>query len=430
MKVLVLHGYSDSNKGDLAIVVGMVNGIRAARPGCEIHLQSVYSESDPDFEFHHRFVRRMGVSVQQMAVPSPYADTASHSVFRNLTALRNLLGSTIAEWLVRVCSPLGKLFRKQAAALESMRKCDIVFLKGGQYIYNDQGGLRGFLYLWRILHPIYVAHSLGRDVVMLGQSVGPLVDPRGRDMTSRALGLCKRLVVREKKSEGLLDELGLNHLVQLSPDLAFLIEPLRPNGLDGLTRQLEKGNWLGVTVVNWSFPEAIDPLSKRDAYLNALAEVSRRVHAETGLGVALFPQVTVQHHGESDLDLLKLFAKKLAVSGVPFLLVTDDLAPEELSYLYGCCRVLLGTRLHSCILAACAGTPVVAIRYQGFKTEGIMAELGLENRVFDISSMDVVGITKAVCASYESRDAISNQVRSRVAVFSGVLMTVLNEILP
>ena len=90
--------------------------------------------------------------------------------------------------------------------------------------------------------------------------------------------------------------------------------------------------------------------------------------------MALFPQVTVQHHGESDLDLLTQLAQRLQQLGVPYLLVSDDLAPEELSYLYGRCQVLLGTRLHSCILAACAATPVVAIRYQGFKTEGIMSD--------------------------------------------------------
>ncbi len=142
MKVLILHGYSDSNKGDLAIVVGMVKGIRAARPGCTISLQSVYSEADPDFEFHHRFVKGMGVHVEQMAVPSPYVDTAGHSVNRNITALWNLLTTVAAEWFAQRVPLLRELFPKQAAALKTMSQSDIVLLKGGQYIYNDQRGAR------------------------------------------------------------------------------------------------------------------------------------------------------------------------------------------------------------------------------------------------------------------------------------------------
>lgn len=430
MKVLILHGYSDSNKGDLAIVVGMVKGIRAARPGCELVLQSVYSESDPDFAFHHRFVRKMGLSVQQMAVPSPYTDTASLSAFRNLTALMNLVGSTAGEWLNRMLPPTGALFPRQAAALRSMRESDVVLLKGGQYVYNDQGGVRGFLYLWRILHPVHLAKRLGKDVVLLGQSVGPLVDDRGKQMTRRALAGCSRLVVRERKSANLLEELGLGAQVQIAPDFAFLIDPVRPHEFDALAKKIEAGRWLGVTVVNWSFPESRDPTELRERYLAAVVEIAGRTHRTLGLGIALFPQVTVQHHGESDLDLLKRLAAKLAENGIPHLLVTEDLAPEGLSYLYGRCEVLLGTRLHSCILAACAGTPVVAIRYQGFKTEGIMAELGLENRVFDISGVDVDRATAEIAISVASRETISRQILQRVQTFRESLMAVLGKVLP
>ncbi|KQV46924.1 hypothetical protein ASC95_25750 [Pelomonas sp. Root1217] len=425
-----MHGYSDSNKGDLAIVVGMVQGIATTRPGAGIQLQSVYSESDPEFDFHHRFVRKMGVKVQQMAVPSPYVDSADQSRFRNVVAVRNLIFSACAEACARLLPPLKGLLPRQTAALDAMRGSDIVLLKGGQYIYNDQRGLRALLYLWRILHPIYVAAGMKKPVVMLGQSVGPLVDDRGRRMTARALGLCKRLVVREKKSQALMAELGLQATTELAPDFAFLIEPKRPDAFPATAERIESGRWLGITVVKWSFPDAADPQAKRAAYLDAFTEVAKRVHAKSGLSMALFPQVTVQHHGESDLDLLKQLAERLEQLGIPYVLVTDDLAPEELSYLYGRCEVLLGTRLHSCILAACAATPVVAIRYQGFKTEGIMAELGLGDAVFDIGAMDVDGIEAAIHRSSESRARISSLIEQRVAGFRKQLIEVLNRVLP
>ena len=430
LNVLIVHAYSDSNKGDLAIVASLVKAIRVARPGCTIRLQSVYSEAHPDFEFHHRFVLKMGVPVEQMGVPSPYVDSVAKNIFSDLIALRNLIASGVAEWLAGILPPSSKLFRKQAAALASIKRSDIVILKGGQYIYNDQNGVRGFLYLWRILHPIFIAHKLGRPVVMLGQSVGPLVDVRGRNMTSRALALCKVLVVREKKSEALMEELGLKNLTELAPDFAFLIDPVRPDRFDAVARQIEGAEWLGVTVVNWSFPDEATPSLKRKAYIDAISEVAQRIYVKKGLRIALFPQVTVQHHGESDLDLLNVLAERLEELKVPFVLVTGDLAPEELSYLYGCCQVLLGTRLHSCILAACAKTPVVAIRYQGFKTEGVMAELGLADQVFDISKMDINGIENAICRSYECRDVISKQLGSTVMGFRVSLISILNRVLP
>lgn len=429
MNILILHGYSDSNKGDLAIVVGMVKGIRLVRPDARLTLQSVYSELDPDFAFHHRFVTRLGLAVQQMAIPSPYVDTASHSAFRNVSAMLNLLKSTIAELLVRRLPFLSGLFPKQRRAVLAMKQADVVLLKGGQYIYNDQGGLRALLYLWRILHPIFVAHKLGRPVVMLGQSVGPLVDERGRNMTKRALRLCRKLIVREQKSEALLCDLDLGSTVVRAPDFAFLIEPSRPERFGEVVDRLAQGKWIGVTVVNWTFPESPDPHARREAYLDALFETTVSVARTHGVGIALFPQVTVQHHGESDLDLLNRLAQRLEAVDVPYLLVRDDLAPEELSFLYGMCRVLLGTRLHSCILAACAACPVVAIRYQGFKTEGVMAELGLENKVFDISNVQAAELVPAIEESLARRDEISAAIATRVELFRGELVTHLKMVL-
>lgn len=429
MNILILHGYSDSNKGDLAIVVGMVKGIRQVRPDARLTLQSVYSELDPDFAFHHRFVKRLGLDVHQMAIPSPYVDTASHSAFRNVSAMLNLLKSTAAEWLVRRLPFLSRSFPRQSTAVTAIRQADVVLLKGGQYIYNDQGGLRALLYLWRILHPIFVAHKLGRPVVMLGQSVGPLVDERGRSMTRRALRLCRSLIVREQKSEALLRELGLDATVVRAPDFAFLIDPTRPDRFGSVVEKLAQGTWIGITVVNWSFPESTDPHARREAYLDALFETAVSISRSHGVGIALFPQVTVQHHGESDLDLLNRLAQRLESVNVPYLLVRDDLAPEELSFLYGMCQVLLGTRLHSCILAACAACPVVAIRYQGFKTEGVMAELGLENRVFDISNVKAAELVPAIEDSLARRGEISKDIAARVTRFRGELITHLRKVL-
>ncbi|MCR6666636.1 MAG: polysaccharide pyruvyl transferase family protein [Methyloversatilis sp.] len=274
-----------------------------------------------------------------------------------------------------------------------------------------------------------MAHKLRRPVVMLGQSVGPLVDQRGRAMTRRALELCEKLIVREQKSEALLRELGLDSKVVRAPDFAFLIEPTRPEQFGEVVNKLGQGQWIGVTVVNWTFPDSTEPHARREAYLDALFETAVSVANSHGVGIALFPQVTVQHHGESDLDLLNRLAQRLEAVGVPYLLVRDDLAPEELSFLYGMCRVLLGTRLHSCILAACAACPVVAIRYQGFKTEGVMAELGLENRVFDISNVQSTELVPAIEESLAKRDEISAAIAARVARFKVELVTHLQRAL-
>lgn len=427
MKIVMLHGYSDSNKGDLAIVVASIDAIQQLYPESEITLQSVYSRRDHQFEEHHRFVSRLGIRVEPMPIPSPYLDERKHSLGRNLWAMLRLATDAASEWLVRH-APVSALFPTQAAALQSIRMADVVLLKGGQYIYNDQGGLRGWLYLWRVLHPVIIAAGWGRPMIMLGQSVGPLQGPQGREMARRALGRCQCLVVREELSRKLMGELGLEKSTIQAPDMAFLTRPRLPSGsrnvAELLIRMAEKP-FLGVTVVNWSYPGATDVSAKRKAYEAALESVCLRVSQEMGMGVVLLPQVTVRHHGESDMDVIDRLSNRLLQAGVDVHTVVDDLWPDEFSHLYSQSRVLLGTRLHSCILAACGHCPVVAIRYQGFKTEGVMADLGMGEYVHDISTVDGDALYQSIRQADAQHDMIQTALKARVAEYRTELYRII-----
>jgi polysaccharide pyruvyl transferase WcaK-like protein len=417
VRFVILHGYSDSNKGDLAIVAASIHALRDLYPDSQIVLQSVFPKHDPEFNFHHRFVTRLGVEVEPMGIPSPYSDTRTHSFTRNLLAFWHLAASAVIQTILFIAPALRTLFPQQAAPLDHLRAADIVLLKGGQYIYNDQGGVRGLLYLWRVLHPIRVARRLGKPTIMLGQSVGPLLGSRARAMVASALSGCRRLIVREALTADLLAQMGLKHLCLLAPDMAFLTKPRRPSDSSASLSKLESGGWLGVTVVNWGFPQAVDAKAARADYERALVEICEHVHKRYGLAIALFPQVTVRHHGESDLDLIERIMARLAARGVAAFAASDDLWPDELSYLYGKCQALLGTRLHSCILAACAGCPVVAIRYQGFKTEGVMHSLGLDELVHDINTLDASAVVASIAKVLSARDQYSTAIEAHVRSF-------------
>ncbi len=429
INIQIIHAYSDSNKGDLAIVAGMVTGIRRIHPDAVISLQSVFDSSDPDFESHHRFVRDMGLTVLSMPIPSPYIDDRSHGLVRNIRAAVKLFADFIKEFLILHVPGARSISSSQSASLDSTRAADIILLKGGQYIYNDQGGIRALLYLWRILHPIYVAARLGKPVALMGQSIGPLVNETGRRMTASALSLMQTILVRERKSLALMDELGLSEKTRLSPDFAFLVEPIENTDPNTSFYTMDRGNCFGVTVVNWYFPGEPDPKSARDRYVNELTESCKNIYLKYKLEVILIPQVTVKHHGESDMDLLCFISTQLHTANIPHRIISEDLSPSQLAGVYGRCRFLIGTRLHSCILAACAGTPILAIRYQGFKTEGVMAELDQSELVLDISSVTERLIFDAVTSILSERETISTRLLSKVVEFRGKLLDDLDRVL-
>ncbi|MBK0391971.1 polysaccharide pyruvyl transferase family protein [Ramlibacter algicola] len=429
MKISVLHAYSDSNKGDLAIVLATVKALKSNAPHVQIYLHSVYAASDPNFSFHHRHIAGHVDEVCSHSIPSPYIDDAAHSALRNVLAAARLLRDSGKHYLNLILGPT-KFLRNRSNEL--IQQSDLVLLKGGQYIYSDQGGLRGVLYLWRVLSSIHQSAQQGKRVVIMGQSLGPLPDGLPGRMVAKALRKCELVVVRERLSLELAQRLMHGNTASklvLAPDFAFLIEPREPANYSEKFAFLDDGDWIGVTVVNWYFPGSPDVAAARRNYETQIIEACVQLHRAHGFRVALFPQVTVRHHGESDLDLLKRISDALEARDVPVRTVVDDLAPEQLSYLYGRCRVLIGTRLHSCILAAVASCPVVAIRYQGFKTEGVMAELGMSEHVLDISHLEASDLTSKVTELAESRTDVKRKIDDRVAQMRKDLSDLVGDVL-
>jgi polysaccharide pyruvyl transferase WcaK-like protein len=151
----------------------------------------------------------------------------------------------------------------------------------------------------------------------------------------------------------------------------------------------------------------------------------RRAYDDLALDIVLFPQVTVRSHGRSDTDVLDRLETRLAAAGVVTHRMREDLWPEEISFLYGRARALLGTRLHSCILAACAGCPAVAIRYQGFKTEGVMRGLGLSRHVHDINSVTSDALFASIGQVVTTRSALSAPLGPIVSEYRRELTTLI-----
>jgi len=431
LKILITHGYSDSNKGDLAIVMATINAIKKYSPNVDITLHSVYSEKDPEFLFHSRFIRETGIKVEEGILPSPYIDNKPHSILRNLAAVIRLINNTLALFLVsNIPTVFKNIFRKRYQRLKTLQESDIIIAKGGQYIYNDQGGLRGFLYLWRILKPISYSIRYNKPIVLLGQSLGPLNGKIARSMVKKVLSNITLVVARERLSLDLVKSLEPNANVKVEPDMAFLIDPQKPiNYNSSNLSKLDSGDWIGITIVKWYFPDCDNPKKALENYKRQIIKVVIHIKKNLKMNVMFFPQVVVEHHGESDLDLIKELVEELKINGIECHYISEDLSPAELSYLYGKCKVLLGTRLHSCILAACSGTPIVAIRYQGYKTEGVMEGLGLQEYVHDINSLDAIKINLSIENAIKNRDELSQKISSRVKSYKDSLEETIREVL-
>ncbi|WP_047246856.1 polysaccharide pyruvyl transferase family protein [Maribacter thermophilus] len=410
INIVITHGYSDSNKGDLAITLATVLGLKKAFPVSRITLLSTFRAEDPDFWYHNRKMKEMGIEIISGVLPTPYIGNQA-SFLHNIQAVYRLI-KDVAQLKISLFSNfLGQILGgSQYKAVHVLKEADLIVVKGGQFIYNDKEDLRGNLFLWRTLQPIKVARQLNKKVILLGQSIGGFASSKSEKVAIKYLSMCDRVVVRESLSYDLLESYGIRHL-ELQPDLAFYIE----QGNKDFDFSMANGNEiLGITIVNWTFPEKSNPKMAKESYIENLMDSIEDASKKWGLFPVLIPQVTVRHHGKSDLDLMEKIHKELKTRGIDSLVLSEDFSVEEMVNIYSKCKLLIGTRLHSCILSAVAGTPVIAIRYQGFKTQGVMQQLGLGEFVHDINNLKSNGISRDINIIMETFDIQKDNISKRV----------------
>lgn len=408
--IVITHGYSDSNKGDLAITQATIDGIRKNNPDANITLLSVYREDDPDFWYHNRKMKENHITIMQGILSTPYIGTESSFII-NLLAVFRLLSDYLKLTVSLFSGFLGKyLGGKQYKALQKLKMADLVVIKGGQFIYNDREDLRGNLFLWRTLQPINVARKLNKKIVLMGQSIGGFASSKSEKTAIKYLKLCDKIVVRERLSYELLEKYSVKNVL-LKPDTAFYINR-KQTKLD--FKQFTNKEVFGITVVNWSFPESPDADKAKKQYTDSLITVIENAFTRYDLFPVFIPQVTVRHHGKSDLDLINSITKILEQKKIPFYTVEEDFDAAEMVDIYSKCKLLIGTRLHSCILAANAATPVIAIRYQGYKTQGVMKMLGLENLVHDINNLEAEKLEKDLEFVIANHEQLHERVKQKV----------------
>src|SRR5665213_2024921 len=292
--------------------------------------------------------------------------------------------------------------REDRAFFHALADADVVVAKGGSYLHS-LGGLGEAIYLWRMLYPLRVAHAYRRRTVLLGVSFGTSYSIPTKAMLRRTLRSRTRIYARERISLAFAEaQLGIDpEDLHLIPDVAFLTSsevPERPTGNDLR---------IGVTVRYSRFPgSAAAPAWERytEALRGVLGDLLRR---SPRARVVFIPQVL------EDIPLAREIAAGLADPD-RVEVIDADLSIEELLGLYGGLEILIGTRLHSIILAATAGVPFVHISVEHAKSQGTLEMLGMEGAGVPYAGITEGELADAVRRVLANRREISERLELRV----------------
>ena len=280
-------------------------------------------------------------------------------------------------------------------------------LDPGTTLRVDHGGITTYGSL-----PL-LAEMTGRPCTLYGVGIGPLQGEAARKATRQAAERCQRVTVRDRSSARLLRDIGYTPSdprgeIQITADPAFGLR-LSPSAAQEVDRLLERLGispgepLLGVNLRYWDQPHAVeDWLQAVHRGLEIFQEKLPR------LKTLLIPfQVSSEAIYTDDRALCqRLISEYTALPGVQ--LVRDQLDPSDCQELLSRCDLVLGTRLHSLILAFNQGVPAVALPYDP-KVSSLMTEADLEDQCLPGLVRDGEVLGQALWKAWETRGELGKK---------------------
>jgi polysaccharide pyruvyl transferase CsaB len=236
----------------------------------------------------------------------------------------------------------------------------------------------------RWLSYLRVARRLGARTMLLGVSVGEIWRPQTRALMLSELKRVDLLAVRDSASQRALQSLGLEREILVAPDNALLGRKLevRP-------RTLRASPLIGLSVRHIVRRGRAVTASDFERARKALALFVDLLTKKIDARFVLLPFRSSIRGGASDDDDLRackdlgpMFgsAHGLTIAG-PFRTPTEaEVVTRKLD-------LLIGMRLHSLVLAAAAGVPVIALEYDR-KVREFMKEIGQLDFSFALRDLD------------------------------------------
>lgn len=396
MKALILNTCSTLNRGDAAIVLGQIRLLQRVCHGVRITLTSKTPALD------RAFYDPLGVEVLPPFIPA----------LSSYRGARHKLGEG-----ARALISTGDKRR----LLQALKHADLVLSCGGGYFYSYRRLLPGTTFWQNVVHA-YLAAALHKPLIFLPQSFGPFASPlacRGiHHLLERASVL--QIFAREEFSYRLLRGMlgqATQAKIKLCPDMAFYLAADESYSTDHDEAPEPAQPTLVMNLRRWAFPEARDPASRREDYMQAMVEAAHHFVQRYRGQVVVVPQALGPDPAEDDRAICQEFCQRVR-NGPSVARAVDYREPETGSLgaylaLLARARLLVGTRLHSCILALLSGVPAVSVGYQ-YKSQGTLDLLGLGSLNLDINNLSSERLLALIEATMDGHHEVRGEIRQRV----------------
>lgn len=374
MKLLILGNHTCGNRGDSAILRGLLDAINTLSPDAEVDVMSRYPVSSS-------WLLNRPVMGDPLYLQMKAHNNAPGMVGRVKKVLRRRYQHQV---LLSRVTDSGKL-RNIAIAqgftdfVRLIADYDAIIQVGGSF-FVDLYGVTQFehaLCTFMAKKPIY----------MVGHSVGPFQSPAFNQVANYVFGHCDALFLRESVSLDLMKASQIDtRKVEKGVDTAWLVD----HHDETFDASYAVQHWLDVATKQKTVAitlRELAPFDKRlgttqQAYEKAFAGVVNRIIASGWQVMALSTCTGIDSYNKDD-RMVALNLREHIQDPSRYHVVMDELNDLEMGKLLGACDLTVGTRLHSAIISMNFGTPAIAINYE-HKSAGIMQQLGMPEMAVDI----------------------------------------------
>ncbi|WP_158783541.1 colanic acid biosynthesis pyruvyl transferase WcaK [Pantoea sp. BAV 3049] len=397
MKILLVGNHTCGNRGDGAILRGLIDSLNLARNDLEIDVISRYPTSS-------------GYLLQQEIMPD--------ELFLETKKGKNKLTDKVKRRLmpkIMMAHISGKGIFKFFSVpkylqdfTDKLKQYDAVIQVGGSFFVDLYG-------------PLQFEHSLcallaKKPVYLVGHSVGPFQKERFNEIANFVFSRVNSLVLRESVSLEMMKQGNITtEKVLAGVDTAFLVRARTVDqpghSLLHWQKKIAATKTIAITV------RQLAPFDKRLGVTQQEYEVAfgKMINAMIARGyhvVALSTCTGID--GYIDDRMVAITLRDHVVEKDKYHVAMDEFNDLELGVLLSECHLTIGTRLHSTIISMNFGTPAVAINYE-HKSLGVMNQLGLPEMASDVKSLMDGTIISKVYGILENYEAVKQQVDSAVA---------------
>ena len=382
------------NKGDAAIIIGLLKTLRKFYPTSEISILTPTPVEDN--KYYSEYGAKTYIQLYN------YIDRKIPKIAYKLLFLLKL--ALYLTWIKLSFIPISQ---NDKNVLHLYQRADLIISCSAGRL-----GGRKYLSIYDSLIPIYFAKKLGKKIYICSQSIEPFTSNILKVLTRFVLNRVNLITVREPISFKLLKSINIKKPVYLTADLAFLADSEPTESGYKLLKDcnVPRNNKLrvGITVVNWTFPNTKKSKTKQREYINAITSSIETLIEEMNAIVIFFPHaISIKEDDRKLSQQIKAEIKKSLTSNV--FVLTENYSPQQTKSMIGTLDMFIATRLHSGVFALSMNIPTLVIGFEQ-KSWGFMEMFGLQDYVLDINTITA----EQIVSSFNKLLKVRNEVIQRI----------------